>query len=135
MHIIAMWYMRIPRNHKRRMFSIVYEKKIKRHTKLQWQKLTCGKHPIQQITRRREITPNVHIIKSPIDWLEMVPLPWTEWLIKYHLEFRKRSLLRVFRKSMKIFLICWREKTSSHVENCHCRGKSLRLEEPSLSRC
>lgn len=105
------------------------------HTKKQWQKLTCVKHPVQQIVRC-EITTTVHIIKSPIDCVRNSPLAMNRKMAyKISSPVQKEKSLRLFRKSMMIFLICWHEKTNSYVENSHRPGKSFRLEEPTLSRC
>lgn len=133
-HVI---YKNSKKSQKENVFNSVWKTlKTHTHTKQQWQKLTCVKHPVQQIIRRCEITTTVHIIKSPIDCVRNSPLAMNRKMAyKISSPVQKEKSLRLFKKSMMIFLICWHEKTSSHVENCLCRGKSFRLEEPTLSRC
>lgn len=122
------------KSQKENVFNHVW--KILKHIhKQQWQKLTYVKHPVQQRFRWCEVATTVHIIKSPVDCVRNSTLAVIRMVYKISCWVQEKKSLRLFRNSMMIFLICWHEKTSSHVEKCHCSGKSFRLEEPLLSRC
>lgn len=107
------------------MFSIVYDKKIKRYTKQQWQKLTCGKHPVQQITRRREITPTVHIIKSPIDCVRNGSFAMNRMAYKISSRVQEEKSLKTSEKSMKFFLFVGVRKQAAMLQTATVEGNSL----------